>query len=287
MPMLITLRIGLPLCPRHSPPRTRSAKAAMRSSTACTSATTSRPSTSMHSPRGAQCHVQHGAVLGAVDPLAAEHRRGTLRQVAGQRQFAQQAQRVGVDALLGVVQVQVDVRQRERLAAPRIAREQVAQMFAADDGGVLLQRLPGRQCGRQRLVHGIAGPWPLSPSAAALSAIRCSSWFQDLTKASAPSRCSLSASASTSTPAAPTFCTTASASPPSSGITPSSWPCSANACRVFSGIVLIVLGAASVLTYSVSEAFGSLVPVLAHSRRCGCAPAAASFIQRSEASNRR
>ena len=36
MPMLTTLRIGLPVWPRHSPARTVSANSAIRSSTSCT-----------------------------------------------------------------------------------------------------------------------------------------------------------------------------------------------------------------------------------------------------------
>ena len=54
MPMFTTLRIGLPVWPVQSPPRTRSENAAMRSSTACTSGTTSLPSTSTRVPAGAR-----------------------------------------------------------------------------------------------------------------------------------------------------------------------------------------------------------------------------------------
>ncbi len=54
MPMFTTLRIGRPVAPVHSPLRTRSAKAAMRSSTSCTAGTTSAPSTSIRVPRGAR-----------------------------------------------------------------------------------------------------------------------------------------------------------------------------------------------------------------------------------------
>jgi len=64
-------------------------------------------------------------------------------------------------------------------------------------------------------------------------------------------------------------------------------PWSANAKSVFSGIVSTVSGAASVSTYRVSDAAGSLVPVLAQSSRCGCAPASAAFFQRGEASRSR
>ena len=50
--MLITLRIGLPVWPFHSPERIRSAKAPMRSSTSWTSLTTSTPSTTNERSRG-------------------------------------------------------------------------------------------------------------------------------------------------------------------------------------------------------------------------------------------
>jgi hypothetical protein len=46
--------------------------------------------------------------------------------------------------------------------------------------------------------------------------------------------------------------------------------------------VLIVSGAANASMYIVSRAAGSLLPVLAHSSRCGRAPAFASFCQRGE-----
>src|SRR5437016_1339693 len=62
---------------------------------------------------------------------------------------------------------------------------------------------------------------------------------------------------------------TASESPPSSAITPLISPCSAKTRSVFSGMVSMVSGAARASTYKVSEALGSLVPVLPQSRRCG------------------
>ena len=54
MPMLTTLRIGLPVWPVHDPSRTASAKLLIRPSTSCTSGTTSWPSTSITSPAGAR-----------------------------------------------------------------------------------------------------------------------------------------------------------------------------------------------------------------------------------------
>ena len=63
-------RMALPL-----PERTRSANAAIRSRTSWTSATTSTPSTTSDvARRHAQRDVEDRAVLGDVDPLAAEHR---------------------------------------------------------------------------------------------------------------------------------------------------------------------------------------------------------------------
>ena len=79
MPMLITLRMRLPVWPVHAPLRTRSANAAMRSSTSCTAGTTSSPSTTMRAPRGARSATCRTArSFGDVDLLA----RGTSRRCA-------------------------------------------------------------------------------------------------------------------------------------------------------------------------------------------------------------
>ena len=83
MPMLTTLRMRLPVWPFQAPLRTRSAKSAIRSSTAWTSGTTFSPSTTIDCAlRRAQRDVQHGAVLGDVDLLAAEHGVDPLAQAA-------------------------------------------------------------------------------------------------------------------------------------------------------------------------------------------------------------
>ncbi len=60
MPMFTTLRIALPVWPRHSPERTRVANAAIRSSTSCTCLTTSTPSTiseALFGIRSATCNT--------------------------------------------------------------------------------------------------------------------------------------------------------------------------------------------------------------------------------------
>ena len=50
--MFTTLRIRLPVCPVHSPLRTRLLNAVIRSSTSCTSRTTSAPSTTSEADFG-------------------------------------------------------------------------------------------------------------------------------------------------------------------------------------------------------------------------------------------
>src|SRR5262249_5425544 len=97
--------------------------------------------------------------------------------------------------------------------------------------------------------------------------------LHEFTNDLAPSSCSRADSAWTSIFAAANCARTFSESPPSVGIVAPMVPCSASAFRVRSGIVFTVNGAARALTYRTSEAAGSLVPVLAHSRRCGRAPA--------------
>src|SRR5207244_1253335 len=124
-------------------------------------------------------------------------------------------------------------------------------------------------------------------SVALFDAMQSSRSCHDLSKDAVPSRWSWVASAASSTPIRLKAASVSSASPPSTGITPRSCPRSAKASKVLSGIVLMVSGAASVSMYSVSEAAGSLVPVLAQSRRCVRAPAAASRRHRGDASRPR
>ena len=66
-------------------------------------------------------------------------------------------------------------------------------------------------------------------------------------------------------------------------VSPRTWPWSATASRVASGIVLTTPAATSSITYRVSSYAGSFTPVEAHSGRCGLAPAASSAFHRSEA----
>src|SRR5580698_2452544 len=145
---------------------------------------------------------------------------------------------------------------------------------------VLLQQLPGGAAAQRWTAHGLdicrlGGALALTGHGCHVDqlALRMTALFdltqsirssQDLTNDTAPSSCSSLASAPTSMPALPHALNTFSQSPPSGGSAPPTSPCSAKALRVPSGMVLIVNGAASALTSRMSDAFGSLVPVLAH-----------------------
>src|SRR4029077_7463763 len=110
-------------------------------------------------------------------------------------------------------------------------------------------------------------------SLALLEAITSIRSFQELTNDLAPSSWSFAPKSSMSIPAAATSSSTASQSPPSADMISLRSPWSARAFKVPSGIVFTVKGAASALIYSTSDAWGPLVPVLAHNKRCGRAPA--------------
>ncbi len=82
--------------------------------------------------RRAQGNVQRRACFRGVDDVAAKHRIDTLTHAALARQGKQQAYRLGIDAVLRVIEVQARSFQRETLAALRIGGEQLAQMCRAD-----------------------------------------------------------------------------------------------------------------------------------------------------------
>ena len=137
MPMLTTVRIGLPVAPSQMPLRTRSANSPIAPSTSWTSGTTlatravGADGADHRAAIGAQGDVQHGAVLGDVDPLAAEHRVAALDD-SGRAGDGEQGDEHGVvDALLRVVDAQVADGDEVALGAPRIGGEQLAQVVGA------------------------------------------------------------------------------------------------------------------------------------------------------------
>jgi hypothetical protein len=132
--------------------------------------------------RHAERHVEHCAVLGDVDVLAAEHRFAALFDAALAGQLAEQHHRLVGDLVLREVEEEPGGVGDEPLAAPFVLGEEVAEVAFADLGEVSLQAPPG---GRLSQRTGGAGTHPaVTPR---LSAIVFSSSFQALSKLSLPS----------------------------------------------------------------------------------------------------
>ena len=105
MPMLTTFAIGLPVTPLHSPLRTASANADIRSSTVVHLGDHVDPVDDERAvARHPQRDVQHGTVLRDVDVLAGEHRVAPLRHAALLGERDEQAQRLVGDPVLRVVE---------------------------------------------------------------------------------------------------------------------------------------------------------------------------------------
>ncbi len=98
---------------------------------------------------GAQRHVQHRAVLGAIDMFAGEHRLAALFESGFLGQPDQQIHGLGRDAVLGVVEHEARGLQGESghagaaAVGSAVVGEPVAQMLIADRAVVLLQGVPG------------------------------------------------------------------------------------------------------------------------------------------------
>ena len=132
MPMLMTLRMRLPVCPFHSPLRTRLEKSAILSSTAWTCGTTFSPSTTMDAPLGrAQGHVQDRPLLRDVDFVAAKHGVDPRSQARFLGQFEEQLEGFVGDAVLRVIEEEAHRLGGHALAALGVVREEVAQMQIA------------------------------------------------------------------------------------------------------------------------------------------------------------
>ena len=200
MPMLMTLRIRLPVWP--SPRTVAHAGAERRHPVEHLVHLGHHVFAVGHNRRAArraQRHVQHGTTLCDVDLVAREHRVDPPAQarLVGQRQ--QQAHRVAVDPMLGVIEVEARGLDRETLATFRIFAEERAQMNVANLAVMFTQRLPGRPLGERRR-FGLHRSVPLLCwsglpanqlaflSAALLSTMQARRSSHDLTNASAPSR---------------------------------------------------------------------------------------------------
>jgi len=94
--------------------------------------------------RRAQSHVQHGAVFRDVESLTAEHSVDPRLQAGLLRQFQQESQGSGGDAVLRVIEIQSNRFGRQALAAFGIVGEERAEMQVSDLLIVAFQRLPCR-----------------------------------------------------------------------------------------------------------------------------------------------
>ncbi len=151
MPMLMMFLIGLPVWPRHWPLRTRLAKAAILSSSACTLGTTSWPSTmifSLWGARRATCRTARRSVTLIFSPrnMASIRSRKPLSAASCKSSF----ERLGGDQVFRVVEVHAQCFGGKARAAVRIVGEEIAQVGGADLLGVLLERFPGGALGDGR-----------------------------------------------------------------------------------------------------------------------------------------
>ena len=129
MPMLMTLRMRLPVCPFHSPLRTRLEKSAILSSTAWTWGTTFSPSTTMDVPWGARratCRTARFSVTLIFSP----RNMASMRDCRPDSSASADEKLEGFvgDAVLRVVQEEAHRLGRHPLAALGIIREEIAQM---------------------------------------------------------------------------------------------------------------------------------------------------------------
>src|SRR5712664_434834 len=153
IPMLTTFRIRFPVWPFQRPSRTRVANAWPSSvpdaGRELGHAVEHRVHFGDHvlavdenrlvagRPEG---HVEHRAVLGHVDLLAAEHGVDALAQPGLLGELDEETERLVGHAVLRVVEVQADALDRQALAATRVVGEELAEMDVADPRVMVAQR---------------------------------------------------------------------------------------------------------------------------------------------------
>ena len=103
-------------------------------------------------PRHPQRHVEHGAILRHIDPLAGEHRVDSLAQTDLARERQQQRHGHVTDQLLGVIEVDAERLRRQAGATLRVVVEHRPQVHRSQRCAMLLQRAPR---GAIRQAHGL------------------------------------------------------------------------------------------------------------------------------------
>ena len=150
MPILTTLRMRLPVCPFQAPDRTRVAKSRHARQHRVHVGHDVTPVDLDHRVgRRAQRRMQHGAILGDVDLVAAEHGVALGRQAALLRKLCQQRNGLWRDAVLRIVEHEPAALDRETRGAAGILGEQRAQRHILDLCVVRGKR-PPRGAGSQR-----------------------------------------------------------------------------------------------------------------------------------------
>ncbi len=125
---------------------------------------------------GAQRHMTDGAMLGVVDRLAGQHFLFPPIEVGGSGEVMQQGQRLDVDALLGEVEQQAVLAEREAFEAIGIGGEQLAQMPRTGGFGVRGQGPPGRSVDEthSQTIRPVSSGW-MSPEWVGKTRMRYSS----------------------------------------------------------------------------------------------------------------
>ena len=148
MPMLMTLRMRLPVWPFHAPLRTRLAEVGHLVEHGVD---LGHHVLAVHHDRcpsrRAQRHVQDRSVFRDVDLLASKHGVDPRSQAAFLRQLEEQLEGFVGDAILRVIEVEAHGLGRQALAAFGIVGEELSQMQFSDLLIVGFEGLPCRACG--------------------------------------------------------------------------------------------------------------------------------------------
>ena len=154
IPMLTIARIGLPVCPVHAPLRTRSAEPGHLLEHLVDLGHDVLPVEHDRRPaRRPQCRVQHGPILGQVDPFASEHRVDPGPQAGFLRQAQEKIEGLVGNPILRIVEEDARRFRGQPLAAPGVVLEEAPQMDIPDSLVMGLEGGPGRPC----LQRGAAG----------------------------------------------------------------------------------------------------------------------------------
>ena len=170
MPMLTMLRIGFPVCPVPGPASDAAAEVGHAIEDGVHGGDDVLAVHHHRRPfRRAQRDVEDGAVLGDVDPVAAEHGFDPGAQPDLFGQTDEQCQGLVGNPVLRVVEINAGGLGVQPIAASGVAREQLAQMHAADALAMRFQSLPcgsiNQASGCLQPVHGHTTSYPAAPPA--------------------------------------------------------------------------------------------------------------------------